>query len=113
MQPEFGQGKRRSEGGMDGQRWGLPRGARSGDGGGKRGPRRGSVVRLLFWRGRVMQGVVGVGEPGRRVEEAGHEQGGSLPTSRRRMTGSGPRPAGAGDLRRARAAGRTEGEGTG
>jgi hypothetical protein len=30
----------------------------------KKGPRRGGVVRLLFGRGRVRQGAVGVGEPG-------------------------------------------------
>jgi hypothetical protein len=44
---------------------------------GKRGPRHDGVVRLLFERERVRQeGVVGVGRRGRRVEEAGHEQGG-------------------------------------
>jgi hypothetical protein len=80
---------------------------------GKKGPRHDGVVRLLFGRGRVRQGAVGVGEPGRRVEEAGHEQGGSLSTDGRRPTGSGPRLVGAGDVRCARAADRTEGEGRG
>jgi hypothetical protein len=54
--------------------------------------------RLLFERGRVRQGAVGVGRRGRRVEEAGHEQGGpcrpvrGLPAEQRgeRLTG-GPR----------------------
>jgi hypothetical protein len=55
-------------------------------------PRRDSVVRLLFGRGRVRQGVR---EPGRRVEESGHEQGGSLPTSGQRPDSSGLRSAGA------------------
>jgi hypothetical protein len=59
LRPEFERGKKRSEGGTDGQRWGLPRGAQSGDGGGKRRPRRSGVVRLLFGRGRVRQGAVG------------------------------------------------------
>jgi hypothetical protein len=68
--------KRRSEGRTDEQRWGLLRGARSGHGGGKKGPRCGGVVRLLFERGRVRQGAVGVGRRGRCVEEAGHKQGG-------------------------------------
>jgi hypothetical protein len=62
--------KRRSEGRTDEQRRGLLRRARSGDGGGKKGPRCGGVVRLLFERGRVRQGAVGVGRRGRRVEEA-------------------------------------------
>jgi hypothetical protein len=63
---------------------------------GKRGPRCGGVVQLLFERGRVRQGAVGVGRRGRRVEEAGHEQeGGSLPTGERRSTGNGPKSAGA------------------
>jgi hypothetical protein len=61
---------------------GLPRGARSGDGGGKKGPRRSGLIRLLFGRGWVRQGAVGVGEPGRRMEEVGHEQGG-VPANRR------------------------------
>jgi hypothetical protein len=39
--------------------------------------------------------------------------GGSLPIGGRRPTGSGPRPAGVGDVRRARAASRIEGEGRG
>jgi hypothetical protein len=79
---------------------------------GKGGPRHDGVVRLLFERGRVRQeGVVGVGRRGRRVEEAGHEQGGSLPTGERRPAGSGLKPADTCDVRRARAAGRTEGEG--
>jgi hypothetical protein len=54
----------------------CPSGARSEDGGGKRGPRHDDVVWPLFgWR-RLRQGAVGVGERVRRVEEAGHEQGG-------------------------------------
>jgi hypothetical protein len=53
LRPEFGRGKRRSKGGMDGQRWGLPWGARSGDGGGEKGSRRDGVIWLLSGRGRV------------------------------------------------------------
>jgi hypothetical protein len=61
----------------------------------------------------MRQGAVGVGEPGRHVEEAGHEQGGGVPADRWVVPDSGPRPAGAGDVRRARAASRIEGEGRG
>jgi hypothetical protein len=62
----------------------------------------------------VRQGGGGVGEPGRHMEEAGHEQGGgSLPTCGRRPACSGLRPTGAGDVHRACAAGRTEGDGRG
>jgi hypothetical protein len=42
-----------------------------------------------------------------------HEQCGSLPTGKRRPAGSGPKPMGARDMRRARTAGRIEGEGRG
>jgi hypothetical protein len=57
---------------------------------------------------------VGVGKPGRHVEEAGHKQGGgSLPIGRRRPAGSSPRPAGTGDVRRVRTAGQIDGEGRG
>jgi hypothetical protein len=57
---------------------------------------------------------VGDKKPGRHVEEAGHEQGrGSMPTGGRRPTGSGPKLAGTGDVRHARAVGRTEGVGRG
>jgi hypothetical protein len=49
----------------------LPWGAQSEDGGGKRGLRRGGVVRPLFGRRRVRQGgAVGVRDSGRRMEEA-------------------------------------------
>jgi hypothetical protein len=95
--------KRCSEGGTDGRQRGLPWGARSGDGGGKRGLRCGGGIRLLFERGQVRQGAVGVERRGRRAEEAGHEQGeGSLPTGEWRPPGSDPKPAGAHDMRRAR-----------
>jgi hypothetical protein len=50
-------------------------------------------------------GAVGVGEHGRRVEEAGARAGGSLSTDGQHLADSGPRPAGAGDVRCARAAG--------
>jgi hypothetical protein len=48
--------KRCSEGGMDGQRRGLPWGAQSEDGGGKKGAKARRVVRLLFVTGQVRQG---------------------------------------------------------
>jgi hypothetical protein len=57
---------------------------------------------------------VGVGKPSQRVEEAGHEQrGASLLTGGQCPAGSGPKPAGAGDMCCARAASGTEGEGRG
>jgi hypothetical protein len=68
--------KWRSEGGTYEQRWGLPRGAQIGDGGGKKRLRRGGVIRLLYGSGRVRQRAVGVVKSSRHVEEAGHEQGG-------------------------------------
>jgi hypothetical protein len=113
LRAEFGRGNGAPRAGrMDGRQRGLPWCARSGDGGGKRGLRCGGGIRLLFERGQVRQGAVGVERRGRRVEEAGHEQGeGSLPTGEWRPPGSDPKPAGAHDVRRARAAGRIEGEG--
>jgi hypothetical protein len=76
--------KRCSEGGTDGRRRGLPRGARSGDEGGKNGPRHEGVVRLLFERGQVRQGGGGVRATwlmrGGSEARAG---GGSLPTGER------------------------------
>jgi hypothetical protein len=54
---------------------------------------------------------VGVGERGRRVEEAGARVGGSLPTGGRCTADSGPRLVGAGDMCGVHAANRTEGEG--
>jgi hypothetical protein len=105
--------KRCSEGGTDERRWGLPWGARSEDGGGKRGPRRGGVIRFLFERGRVRQGG-GEGRPTRPTRGGrGLRLGGSLPTGERRPADSGPKPMGTRDMHRARAAGRTEGEGRG
>jgi hypothetical protein len=58
-------------------------------------------------------GAVDVGERDRRVEEAGARAGGSLLTSGRRLAGSSLIPTGAGDVRGARATGRTVGEGRG
>jgi hypothetical protein len=87
--------------GQTGRRWGVcPWGARSEDGGGKRGARCGGIMRPLFGRRPVRQGgAVGVGEHGQRMEEAGARAGGSLSTSERRLAGS--------DVCSARAAGRT------
>jgi hypothetical protein len=56
-------------------------------------------------------GAVGVGERGRRMEEAGARAGGSLPTGGRRPADIGSRPAG--DVRGAHATDRIEGEGRG
>jgi hypothetical protein len=46
-------------------------------------------------------GTVGVGEPSRRVEEAGHEQGGGgVPANQRATPGrQRPEPVGVGDVR--------------
>jgi hypothetical protein len=74
--------KWRSEGGTDGQRWGLPQGARSGDGGGKEKAEARRHHLAPFWEGQVRQRAVGVGKPGRSVDEAGHEQGEGVPANR-------------------------------
>jgi hypothetical protein len=103
--------KQCSEGGTAGRRWGLPWGARSEDGGGKRGPRRVVVVRLLFERGWVRQGSGGGRATWLMSGGSGARAGGSLPTGERRPAGSGPKPAGACDVHHARATGRTGGEG--
>jgi hypothetical protein len=71
-------------------------------------------VRPLFGQRRVRQGVQwGSGSADDVWRKRGHEQGGSLPTGGWCTAGSGPRPAGAGDMRGVHAASRTEGEGRG
>jgi hypothetical protein len=70
--------------------------------------------RVPFLKGSTGGGIGGgVGRHGRLVEEAGHEQGGSLPIGEQCLAGSGPKSVGAHDVRCARAAGRIEGEGRG
>jgi hypothetical protein len=96
-----------SEGGTDGWRRGLRRGAQSEDGEEKRGPRRGGVVRSLFERGRVRQGGNGGGATWPMRGGCGARAGGSLPTDERRPAGSGLNPTGVRDVRHARAVGRT------
>jgi hypothetical protein len=59
---------------------------------------------VALGRGRVRQTTHG-------REEFGWRAAGSLPTGERRLAGSGPNPAGTCDVRRGRAAGRTEGKG--
>jgi hypothetical protein len=97
---------------MDGQRWGLPRGARSGNGGGKKEPRRDGIVRLLFGRGRVRQGGGGRRGTGPTHGGSGTRARGGVPltTGGRRPASSGPRLAGVGDVRRVHTTGQTEGE---